>query len=315
MQPELILSPDLSPSWRPRGLCVDADGVLHRGRQLLPGAVELLEELAARDIPYRIVTNNSRQRAAESAAHYRHLGLPVPPEAVLTAAEAMAAYVCESSPDARPPRVFVLGEPALRDTLRAAGCRTVRARPDFVCVGVDYHLTYQRLERASRAARECRRLIAANVDATIPRERGEIPGVGAIVAAVSIASGVEPVVAGKPAPTMFALAMRRMGLRPEDVLAIGDRLDSDILGASRAGLRSALILTGSHGLKDLECAPARPDLVFADVPQLTAWLLGREQDAQDVRDGRDGEDGTVLAAPQGTHRPPGPAGARPRRYT
>ena len=272
-----ILAADLAASWRPLGLCVDADGVLHRGRQILPGAVELLSELTARGVPFRIVTNNSRQQGHEGAAYFRQLGLPVPPDAVVTSAETMATYVREHAPNGRPPRVFVLGEMALSNTLRAGGCQIVRTRPDFVCVGVDYRLSYSRLARASQAARECGRLVAANLDSTIPREHGEIPGVGAIVAAVSVAAGVEPIVAGKPSPTMFTLAVRQMGLRREEVLAIGDRLDSDVLGASRAGLRSALILTGSHEMRHLDGGPSRPDLVFQDLPEFIRWLFGDPQ--------------------------------------
>lgn len=266
-------SPSLDPKWRPRGLCVDADGVLHRGKRLLPGAAEFLERLAVRGFPYRVVTNNSRERAAEGAAYYRSLGLPVPDEAVLTAAEAMTAYVRAHAPNGHQPRVLVLGEPALENTLRAGGCKVVRTRPEFVCIGVDYRLSYARLARASQAARECGRLVGANLDATIPREDGEIPGVGPIVAAVSVASGLEPVIVGKPSPEMFVQAVRRMGLERDQVLAIGDRLDSDVLGASRAGLRSALILTGSHGWREIEASSVRPDLVFEDLPRLEEWLF------------------------------------------
>ena len=264
----------MPPDWRPRGFCIDADGVLHRGRQLLPGAVDLLNRLTIAGLPYRVVTNNSRERSAVSAAYYRGLGLPLLDGSVLTSAEAMATYVLEQTPKGRKPRVYVLGEPALTETLRSRGCQIVVSRPDFVCVGVDYRLSYSRLARASAAARECGRLVAANLDATIPRESGDIPGVGPIAAAVAMASGVEPVVAGKPAPTMFQLAVGEMRVSPTDALAIGDRLDSDVLGAERAGLRSALVLTGSHQLTDLPTFAVRPDFVFDDLDELQCWLFG-----------------------------------------
>ena len=265
--------PPAEPTWRPRCLCIDADGVLHRGRQPLPGAAAFLSHLTNYAFPYRIVTNNSRQRGAESAAHFRSLGLPVLDDCVLTAAEAMALYIREHAPNGRPPRVYVLGESELRATLRAGGCQIVRDRPDFVAVGLDRRFSYDRLARASQATSECGRLVAANLDATIPRENGEVPGVGALTAAISRASGVEPIVAGKPAPTMFDLAVRQMGFGPGDALAIGDRLDSDVLGAARAGVRSALILTGSHGRADVAGAPAAPQFVFDNLAAFEAWLV------------------------------------------
>lgn len=266
--------PPPSPEWRPRCLCIDADGVLHRGRQPLPGAAAFLSHLTNADFPFRIVTNNSRQRGAEGAAHFRSLGLPVLDDRVLTAAEAMALYAVEHSPNDEPPRVYVLGESDLRATLRAGGCQVVRDRPDFVAVGLDRRFSYDRLARAAQAACECGRLLVANLDATIPRENGEVPGVGALVAALACATGLEPIVAGKPAPTMFDLAVRQMGFQPEDALVLGDRLDSDVLGAARAGVRSALILTGSHARADIAGADAAPQFVFDDLTAFEAWLRG-----------------------------------------
>jgi 4-nitrophenyl phosphatase len=266
--------PPTPPEWRPKCLCIDADGVLHRGRTPLPGAAMFLSHLSTGGFPFRIVTNNSRQRGAESAAHFRGLGLPVAGDAVLTAAEAMALYAREHAPTSEAPRVFVLGEADLRSTLRAGGCRVVRENPDFVAVGLDRRFSYDRLARASQAAVECGRLLVANLDATIPRENGDVPGVGALVAALACTSGLEPIVAGKPAPTMFDLAVKAMGFAPSDALAIGDRLDSDVLGAARAGVRSALILTGSHGRDDIASAEAAPQFVFENLTEFERWLLG-----------------------------------------
>lgn len=270
---KLDLLADIPISWRPRGLILDADGVLHRGKMTLPGSIELLEGLQSLGWPFRIVTNNSRELAAASAVYFRSLGLPVPDWAPITAAQAMAEHVLENAPDPdRPPRVFVLGEIMLEESMRAMGCMVVEDAPDFVCVGVDYRLTYDRLAQAARLARECGRLVSANLDATIPRETGEIPGVGPIAAAVAIASGIEPFIAGKPSPSMFELALASMKCDRGEVLVIGDRLDSDVLGASRAGIRSALVLTGSHNLEQARSAAVRPEIVFRDLVEIMEWL-------------------------------------------
>src|SRR5439155_5048674 len=99
--------------FRPSALTIDADGVLHRGAQLLPGAVDLLEQLDACKIPWKIVTNNSRQTRQAAAAVYRRLGLPVGDDNVRTAADALAAYIVAQSPDNQHPVVFSLGAPEL----------------------------------------------------------------------------------------------------------------------------------------------------------------------------------------------------------
>jgi len=264
---------DRAAGWRPRGLCVDVDGVLLRRPAVVPGANEFLDCLRARGVPFRIVTNNSRQRAEEAAADLTAVGLPVAPAEVMTAAEAMAEHVARLAAQQPGLRVFAAATPDLVTTLESRGLRVVADSADLVCLGHNPDLTYDRLARICDEVRRCRRLIVANLDATIPSHGGEIPGVGAIAAAVTVATGVEPFNVGKPAPTMLLLAASELGLAPGDMLMVGDRLDSDILGANRAGMRSALVLGGAHGLADVADSSARPDYVFPSLADLRAALV------------------------------------------
>ena len=261
--------------FRPRALTIDADGVLHRGQSLLPGAVELLEALDARGIPWKIVTNNSRQTHQGAAAVYRRLGLPVGDRNVSTAAEALATYIATHARGKGKPVVFSLGSSELDDTLRAAGCRLTRDedRAEWVAVGLDRRLTYRKLQRGADAVRRGANFVSANLDPTIPSETGAIPGVGSIAAALQVATGVEPTNVGKPSPELMLQAVDSMGARPEESAHLGDRLDSDVLGARRAGMVAILVETGGHTRHDALRLPEseRPDAIAVDLPSVINW--------------------------------------------
>jgi 4-nitrophenyl phosphatase len=269
-----LLRPGLD-AFRPTAFTIDADGVLHRGSQLLDGAVALLQMLDRRGIPWRIVTNNSRQTGPVAAAVYRRLGLPVADNAVETAGEALAAYIVRHHVGPGRPIVFSLSA-ELDATLRLAGCQLTRdeRRAAWVAVGLDRRLTYRKLQKGCDAVRRGARFVTANLDPTIPNEHGAIPGVGAIAAAIRVATDVEPTNIGKPAPELLLRAVASMGATPERTIHLGDRLDSDILGARRAGLVAALVLTGAHGQEHAAAAETaqQPDLIAADLPALMAWL-------------------------------------------
>jgi 4-nitrophenyl phosphatase len=256
---------------------IDADGVLHRGQRVLPGALTLLRQLDRRRIPWRIVTNNSRQTAATAAAHYRHLGLPIDDGHVVTAADAMAAYIVQHHAGGGRPWVYPVGDRDQRATLKAAGCRLTEddGRAEWVAVGVNRWLTFRRLFHACNAVRRGAGFVVANMDPTVPTEDGAIPGAGALAAAIQVATGREPINIGKPAPELMLQALGQMECAPVDSIHLGDRLDSDVLGARRAGMVAALVTTGDHTLEDALALgePERPHLVAPDLPSLMEWLF------------------------------------------
>ena len=272
-----LLAPELA-SFRPKALTIDADGVLHRGTLVLPGAVELLAQLDARGLPWRVVTNNSRLTAAGAAAHFRHLGLPVGDANVVTAADAMAAYIVQHHPGPGRPIVYPVGDRDQRATLLAAGCRLTEddTRAEWVAVGVNRGLTFRRLYHACNAVRRGAGFVVANMDPTVPTEDGAIPGAGALAAAIQVATGGQPIVIGKPAPELMLQALDQMGCAPADSAHVGDRLDSDVLGARRAGQVAALVTTGGEITREHALAvpeAERPHVVAGDLATLTAWLL------------------------------------------
>jgi 4-nitrophenyl phosphatase len=223
------------------GFVFDLDGCVWQGERLNPGAAETVRRLhdAGRGVAY--LTNNSRATGADIAAKLRRLGV-TPAEHALTPLEILGAVIAERY---GPSRVLVIGAPELAAVVKAAGHELVDVHAwhhaTVVAVGNDFDLTYERLTAASRAAAAGAPLVTPNIDPRLPLEDGEfLPGCGALVAAVSTAAGAAPVVVGKPAPPLFQMALRRLGLAAHQAAMVGDSVSSDVAGARALGMRTVL---------------------------------------------------------------------------
>lgn len=271
----LQLLRDGMAAFRPAAVTFDADGVLHRGRGVLPGAVDLIAALDRRAIPWMIVTNNSRQTPAVAAAFYRGLGLPVQPTNVETAAQAMATYIVTHHQGTARPLVFSLGDADLAATLEGAGCAITddEGQAEWLATALDRTVDYDRLRRACDAVRRGAGFVTANLDPSIPSESGAIPGVGALAAFIRVATGVEPFNVGKPAPEMMLQAVSAMGAEPGEAVHLGDRLDSDVQAARRAGMAAVLVETGGHDRRDVAGATPdeQPDAIARDLHAVLHW--------------------------------------------
>jgi glycerol-1-phosphatase len=246
---------------------LDLDGVVYLIDHPIPGAVSAINQLHDEGVPLAYATNNASRRSSEVAQLLNAIGVPAGPEEVLTSAAAAAALLAERLSPGAP--VLVVGAPALRDEIRAAGLRPVdRADegPAAVVQGYGPKVGWSDLAEACIAVRAGALWVATNGDRTLPSPRGPLPGNGALVAAVSAALGRDPdLVVGKPEPALFTAAAERAGARRP--LVVGDRLDTDIEGAVRAGMDSVLVLTGVTPAADLLRAPAhrRPRYVAGDL--------------------------------------------------
>jgi glycerol 3-phosphatase-2 len=253
---------------------LDLDGVLYLGEEPVPHAADAVRAVRAQGMRTAYVTNNASRAADVVAAHLHELGIPADVDDVVTSGQAAARLVAEHVPAGS--AVLVLGTDALADQLRSRGLQPVRtveeardAGPAAVLQGIAPDTDWRDLAEACLALRRGAVWVAGNLDATLPTARGQLPGNGAMVAALRTATGLEPLVAGKPEPALHAEAVQRTGAqRP---LVVGDRLDTDILGAVRAGADSLLVLTGVVDLPTLLSAPAgsRPGFVGADLRALT----------------------------------------------
>jgi len=257
-----------------RGFVFDMDGVLYRGDEPLGGVAEAFAALEIRGRRFMLATNNSMSTPASYVKKLARMGLDVPAEAILTSALATRDYLIETLPAGA--GVFVVGMPALREQLFAdAPYHPVQygeEQPAAVVVGLDLTFDYAKLKTAAGAIRGGARFVATNADATLPTEAGLVPGAGSIVAAISVASGQQPEVIGKPGTPLLDASLHRMGVAPTEAVMIGDRLDTDIVAGHRAGMLTVLVLTGVSTRDDLATAPVLPDLVLSDLTALVEAL-------------------------------------------
>lgn len=248
----------------------DLDGVVYLIDRPIPGAVEAVTELHRGGTALAYATNNASRRSGEVADLLTGLGVPAEADEVLTSAGAAAAVLAERLTPGD--RVLVVGAEALRAEVRDVGLTPVSAAGDApvaVVQGYGPEVGWADLAEACVAVRGGALWVATNTDRTLPSPRGPLPGNGSLVAALRTALGRDPdVVVGKPEPALFATAARLAGARRP--LVVGDRLDTDIEGAVRAGMDSLLVLTGVSDAAELLAAPAsrRPTYVAPDLSGL-----------------------------------------------
>jgi glycerol 3-phosphatase-2 len=248
---------------------LDLDGVVYRGPHPIPGASRAIERARAAGMRVAFITNNALRSPAEVAEHLRSLGVPAVDTDVVTSAQAAARLLAARLPAGA--RVLVAGGAGLRAEIRAVGLQVVERADDgpaAVVQGYDPQLSYARLAEAALAVRAGAWWVASNIDATIPTDRGLLPGNGALVALVRTATGRDPVVAGKPERALLDAATGRTAARRP--LVVGDRLDTDIAGAVGGGCDSLLVFTGAARPGDLLTAPPgqRPTHLAADLDGL-----------------------------------------------
>ena len=254
----------------------DLDGVVRRGGVAVPHAVPVLTDFTATGGQVTYATNNASLTPVDVAAQLVGLGLRLTQGEVLTSAQAGAAHVADLFDQGT--KVLAVGGPGVAQALREQGLVPVTVyEADVVAVlqGYGPAVTAGDLAEASYAIENGATWVASNTDTTLPTERGIAPGNGSLVAAVSLATKSAPIVRGKPQPPMYDLAVERMGVDHDKVLGVGDRLDTDILGALRARLDVLWVLSGVDDLRSLARDPARvvPTYVGEDLRALSLPVL------------------------------------------
>lgn len=270
-----------------RALIIDIDGTLLRGPVPMPGLPRFFTFLRARRIAFLVVSNNATKSATEYWKRLANLGAKVNVEQILTAAAATATYLAVELSDGA--RLFVIGERALHDVLRQAGFVLVSdaGRPvDAVVVGGDSTLTYEKLKYAALLLQRGARFVGTNPDVLCPTEEGLVPEAGATLAALKSATGISPTVIGKPERYLFDMAVERMRSEPAETAVLGDRLETDILGGQRAGLKTVLVTSGIDNEGTILQKGIEPDLVVSGLDVLAdLWekqsSQGKDSEAED----------------------------------
>ena len=269
----MIRRPDMSLLEQYDALLFDLDGTLMHGSRPIPHAAEAVDAARAAGRPVVFATNNASRTPQQAADHLAVVGIPAQVGEFVTSPQVAARLLAERVPAGS--RVLVVGGPSLAAEVEAAGMvPTEQDAEDVAAViqGWSPDLGWARLAEGAYAIRRGAVWMATNVDATLPTERGLPPGTGAMVAALRHATGAEPLVAGKPEPGMFTVAASQVGARRP--LVVGDRLDTDIEGANRAGIDALLVLTGVDGIEEaLRADPVRrPTHVLPDLERIGAPL-------------------------------------------
>jgi HAD superfamily hydrolase (TIGR01450 family) len=255
-----------------RAYLFDVDGTLMYPGRAIEGTADVLLALKRAGRRILIVTNNSTVSRAVMAARLRGLGFPIEESDVGTAVVATAAFVAQERPGAR---VHVLGSQGLREELRRVGLQVVEdgAGAEYLVIGCDPEVTYDRLARALRVALAGARVVAVNLDPFIYDPDGNFPGCGMFVGAIAAATGREPdVVVGKPSTLLLEEVLTLLGLPASECLFVGDSLQTDVAGARAVGMPSLLVLTGVTDRDTLAASPLQPEYVLDSAAELVAHL-------------------------------------------
>ena len=246
------------------------DGVLWHDNKPIGNLPEIFAGISRLGLKVTFATNNATKSVEEFRNKLAKNGVSVNPEQIITSANAALRYI--STHYQQGSRVYILGSDSLRKLVEQNGFTVLDdnepAEAELVLVALATDITYEKLGNASLLIRGGAHFIATNTDATYPTPRGQMPGAGTIVAAVAAASGQEPLVIGKPQPTMFDQAMEFMGLQPHETLCVGDRLETDVYGAQNAGCPTALVLTGVSTWEQAQTWQPQPTIISRDLSSL-----------------------------------------------
>ncbi len=251
---------------RIRGLILDLDGVLWRDETPIIDAPRVFGKIRSSGLKFILATNNATRNVDQYQEKLARFGVAVGPGQIINSGMAIAFLLSQRFPEGGP--VYIIGEDGVRTALEEKGFYYAEKDVRAVVAGWDREITFAKLTQATLLIRAGVPFYGTNPDRTFPTPQGLIPGAGAILAAIEAATDVRPILGGKPSPAMMDLAMQRLQTAPAETLAIGDRLETDILGGANAGCRTALVLSGVSTLKDLEAFQPKPDLVAEDLAHL-----------------------------------------------
>ncbi|MFT4174726.1 MAG: HAD-IIA family hydrolase [Rhodocyclaceae bacterium] len=249
-----------------KSVICDMDGVIYRGKQLIPGANEFVQRLRNTQTPFLFLTNNAEQTPLDLKLKLEQLGIQgVTTDNFITSAMATAMFLKQQKEHAT---AYVLGGGGLISELYNVGFSMSESNPDYVVVAKSTMFNFDQLKKAVRLIDAGAKFIGTNPDMIDPIEGGNEPAAGTILAAISAATGKKPYIVGKPNALMMTLATRKLGVHAEEAVMIGDRMDTDIVGGLEAGMKTALVLSGVTTPDMMTHFPYKPDYVFNNVGEI-----------------------------------------------
>lgn len=253
---------------------LDMDGTIYLGNRLFDGTLDFLSYLKETGRNFLFLTNNSSKDNIHYVNKLKNLGIEVTKDDVLTSGEATASYLHAQKPGAR---VYLLGTPELEREFISWGFTLTDENPDYVVLGFDQTLTYQKLVTACDLIRAGVTYIATHPDFNCPVENGYIPDTGSMIELIAASTGKRPKVIGKPNKEIIESAFRKRKYEQNEYAMVGDRLYTDIATGNNAGICSILVLSGEATVEDVEQSEVKPMFMLKDISEILACLKKGDQ--------------------------------------
>ena len=247
------------------------DGVLWRGAEAIGNLRSIFTQI--NEVGWKVIfaTNNASRTIRQYIEVLSSFGVNAEPWQVITSATAATSYLLSQFPDGGP--VYIIGELGIIEACSEYGFYQSETGALAVVVGIDRQLTYDKLKTATLLLRSGVPFIGTNPDRTFPTPQGLVPGAGSILAALTIASDVAPIIVGKPEPTMYRIALERLNITADRALVVGDRLETDIASAQLIGCRTALVLSGVTSSDQAAAWQPAPDIIAKDLESIIKVYL------------------------------------------
>jgi len=253
-----------------KALILDMDGVIWRANSPVGDLATTFKRIRERGLKVVFATNNSTQTSEQYVERLANFGVDVEPWQVITSSQAAAHAVSQSFP--RGTKVFMIGEDGIRLPLEEKGFEVVSVEKateaQVVVMGIDREITFEKASEATLLIRSGIPFYMTNMDKTFPTPRGQIPGAGAWGSVITTATGVEPIVTGKPFPFLMELSLEKLGTNKDETLVIGDRLETDIAAGQAVGCPTALVLSGVSTKEDADKWSPKIDVIVDDLSSL-----------------------------------------------
>lgn len=248
-----------------KGYLIDLDGTIYKGKERIPAGEAFVHELQWRNIPYLFVTNNTtRTPETVQTMLAERFNIETPIQTIYTATLATIDYMQEKNLGKK---AYVIGDVGLKHAIEEVGYIEDTENPDYVVVGLDWEVDYEKLSIATLAIQKGAHFVGTNPDLNIPTERGLMPGAGSIVTLIEVATRVEPVYIGKPNAIIMEKAVEHLGLPREEVIMVGDNYLTDIRAGIDNGIPTLLVTTGFTRPEEVASLPIQPDYVLSSLAE------------------------------------------------
>jgi len=244
---------------------LDLDGTIYLGGELIPGAIDFLNRLKMKNIRFFFLSNNSSKSVNQYLVKLNAMNIPAEVDDVILSTHDLITWLKKNDVA----ETYLVGTSGMQEMLESANIKTKSDEPEYVVLGYDTEINYEKLSIASFHLHNGVKLVASHPDMVCPSPFGGLPDNGAFLALFEVTTGVKPThICGKPNPGMILHKIEELGLKPEKCAMIGDRLYTDMEMAKRANVNGILVLSGEANRQDIELSSQVPDLVVNSVSEL-----------------------------------------------